>query len=70
MAAPSMSKVSSVSQFNAVIVLFLKAAICLQHPFLGSKAHAQEALGEHSQPECGGRVRSLVSSFSQGKGLT
>lgn len=69
-AAPSVSKVSSVSQFNAAIVLLLKAAICLQHPFLGSKAHPQEALGEHGQPECGGRVRSLVSSLSQGKRLT
>lgn len=69
-AAPSVSKVSSVSQFNAAAVLFLKAAICLQHPFLGSKAHPQKALGEHSQPECGGRGRSLVSSFSQGKKLT
>lgn len=69
-AAPSVSQVSSVSQFNAAIVLLLKAAICLQHPFLGSKAHPQEALGEHGQPECGGRVRSLVSSLSQGKRLT
>lgn len=69
-AAPSVSQVSSVSQFNAAIVLFLKAAICLQHPFLGSKAHPQEARGEHGQPECGGRVRSLVSSLSQGKRLT